>query len=87
MWVGGFYLIEIEGYIINNDKLALNLNWNRGIPPTDKFMKVKVMERMGKMYHIIGVGFDFENKLDLDSIWDGWIPQKCVKVINELRCG
>ena len=80
-----FYLLELEDYLLNNHKFALNINWNRRQPPTDKFMKVKVLERLGKMFHVIGVGFDFENKEDLDSVWEGWVPLKGIQVINELR--
>lgn len=83
--VEGFYLIELESYLLNNNDFALNVNWNHSHPPVDKFMKVKVLERLGRMYHVIGVGFDFESKQDKDSIWQGWLPLKSIRVINELR--
>lgn len=85
--VGGFYLLELESYLINNNSFALNTNWNHGCPPLDKFMKVKVVERLGRMFYVIGVGFDFERKEDKESIWQGWLPLKSIRIINELREG
>ena len=39
---------------------------------------------MGKMVKIEGVGFDFENQVDLNTSWCGWVPMKSIKIIKEL---
>lgn len=85
--VGRFYLIELESYLLRNPELSINANWNRGCPPTDKFMKVLVNQKRGQLFQVIGSGFDFEHKQDLDSVWQGWLPFKSIRIINELREG
>lgn len=80
-----YYLIELESYLINpSENFTLHTQWNNDVVPTEKFMKCHVVKIMGKMLKIEGVGFDYENKIDLDVIWDGWLPLKSIKVLREI---
>ena len=83
--VGKCYLIELENYIINPpETFTLHINWNNNIIPKDKYMKVEIVGIMGKMVKVNGVGYDFVNKLDLNTMWEGWLPRKAITIIKEL---
>lgn len=63
--------IEVEDYILHPyDGFTLHANWNKGIVPTEKIMKVKFIETIGKMYHVVS------------DTWEGWLPRKSFKVIE-----
>lgn len=80
-----YYLIELEDYIINPPpNFDLHINWNNNIIPKSKGMKCEIIQIMGKMVKINGVGFDLINNNDLNVIWGGWLPMKSFKVIKEL---
>ena len=83
--VGKCYLIGLENYIINPpETFTLHINWNNNIIPKDKYMKVEIVGIMGKMIKVNGVGYDFVNKLDLNTMWEGWLPRKAITIIKEL---
>lgn len=83
--VGKYYLIELENYIINPpETFTLHINWNNNIVPKDKYMKVEIVGIMGKMIKVNGVGYDFVNKIDLNTMWEGWLPRKAITIIKEL---
>lgn len=80
-----FYLIELEDYIINPPPgFSLHSTWNDNKIPKYKFYKCQCIKIMGKMIKILGVAFDYENKLDLDEYWDGWLPLKSIKLLREI---
>lgn len=82
---GHYYLIEVEDYILNPPEgFTLHINWNNGEIPKHKFMKCMCVKVMGKMIKILGVGFDYESKTDLDENWDGWLPLKSIKILREI---
>lgn len=69
--VNGYGTIEVEDYILHPyDGFTLHTNWNKGIIPKDKVMKVKFIETIGKMYHV-----------ESDT-WEGWLPRKSFKVLG-----
>ena len=80
-----YYLIELEDYVINPpDGFSLHINWNGGIIPRHKYYKCQCVKVMGKMIKILGVAFDYENKLDLEEYWDGWLPLKSIRILREI---
>lgn len=80
-----YYLIELEDYIIHpSPTFTLHTNWNKGLVPTEKCYKCLCTKVMGKMVQIQGVGFDYDNRQDLDAEWDGWLPIKSVKILREI---
>lgn len=82
---GKCYLIQVEDYIVHPfDGFNLHDNWNKGIPPKHCFMKVEVGKIMGKMVKVNSVGYDFKNKLDTNDVWEGWLPEKSITVIEEI---
>lgn len=83
--VNSWYIIQLEHYIINPPPdFNLHSNWNKGIVPKYEFMKAQVLQCMGKMLKIKGVGYDITNNLDTSYIWEGWLPSKSVKIIEKL---
>ena len=79
------YLVELEDYIINPPpEFTLSSNWNKGTIPPSKFMKVEIAQVMGKMIRITGRGYDIITKSDMNTVWEGWVPQKSMKLIQQL---
>lgn len=73
--VGGNYDIIIEDYIINEpSNFTLSANWNGGTKPPEHHMSVTIVQIMGKMIKISGVG------KTSGTHWEGWLPQKGIKV-------
>ena len=86
--VGGCYLIELEDYIIHpSENFTLHKNWNNGIVPTQKCMRIIVTAVMGKMIKIEGMGFDIKTKENVGEVWTGWLPRKSIKVKRNLSNG
>ena len=82
---GHFYLIELADYLLDPpDGFTLHINWNNNNVPKHKFMKCQCVKVMGKMIKILGVGFDYENRMDLDEDWDGWLPLKSITILREI---
>lgn len=82
---GHYYLIELADYLINPPEgFTLHSNWNNNDIPTHKYMKCQCAKLMGKMVKILGVGFDYENRVDLEEYWDGWLPLKSIKILREI---
>lgn len=84
--VGGYYIIELESYIVNPPPtFTLHDNWNRGTKPKVKVMQCVVEKAMGKMILINGIGYDRENQCYIDGTeWKGWLPTKSVSIIRRL---
>ena len=57
---------------------------NNNIIPKCSCMKCEVLDRMGKLIKVYGVGFDLENNIDLNDVWEGWLPEASITVIKEL---
>lgn len=79
------YIIEVADYIINPpDNFDLHINWNNNKKPTSKCMKCVVTQILGKMVKIDSVGYDWDNNIDKNDIWTGWIPRKSITKIKEI---
>ena len=80
------YLLALEDYIINpSPDFTLADNWNRGSVPKHKYYKAEIAQVMGKMVRICGCGYDPVTDTDTFDIWEGWVPQKGIKLIRELK--
>ena len=83
--IGHYYIIELENYIIHPpENFSLHQNWNNNNIPKSKYYKCECLQLMGKMIKINGVGFDWDNQLDLNDLWTGWLPMKSVKILKEI---
>lgn len=83
--VNHYYIIEIEDYVINEPAgFTLSSNWNRGTKPTYKYYRVQITQAMGKMFKILGMGYDYENDCDFPQPWSGWIPRAGFHIKKEI---
>lgn len=84
--VGRCYLIELADYIINPPPdFTLADNWNQGRTPKYKHYKCEIKAVAGKMVRFMGSGYDIVTDTDANYVWDGWAPQKGIKIIEELK--
>ncbi len=71
LYAGQEFDVEVEDYIIHPyPGFTLHDNWNKGIIPTDKQMRISVLQEMGKMIRIKGIGINDKKE------WEGWLPKK-----------
>ena len=80
------YLIELEDYILKEPpNFTLSSNWNRGIIPKSKFLKVEVCKVMGKMIQVNGSGYNPLDNIDKDDSYIGlWLPAISAKIHYEI---
>jgi len=79
------YLIELASYITNPPAdFTLADNWNNGRIPTASFYNAQITNIMGKMVRFIGCVYDPVTKQSTNEMWEGWVPQKGIKLIAEL---
>ena len=84
--VNKFYLVELASYITNPPPdYTLADNWNQGTIPKHSFMQVEVSKIMGKMVRIKGYGYDPLTQTSTNDFWEGWVPQKGIKLISKLE--
>lgn len=83
--VGGCYLVQIANEIYNQPNSVYAINWNEGRYPKSKYMKVYVNKMMGKMSYVTGRDYDYDNQLDLESMWSGWIPTDGMRQLEVLE--
>ena len=82
---GRYYLIKVEDYIVHPfDGFTLHDNWNKGIPPKHKYMKVEILKIMGNMININSIGFNNDTNQDINDSWVGWLPRKSITTLQEL---
>ena len=75
--LGKAYHIKLADYIIHPyDGFTLHSNWNNDIVPTDNEMNVEVIQIMGKMVKIRGIG------IHDSKFWTGWIPIKSADILE-----
>ena len=80
-----YFQIEIADYILYpSPEFTLAANWNNGSNPPSKIMNVEVINIQGKMVQVSGVSFDPTNPAAAPYFWQGWLPQKGLKIIKQL---
>lgn len=83
---GKCYLIQIADYVLNEPPhFTLSANWNNGIIPKSRYLKVQITRVMGKMIQVDGSGYDVYNQLDTSDTYIGlWLPLGSIGVVAEL---
>lgn len=72
---GKSYNVELKDYIVHPyEGFTLHTNWNNDIVPTDTEMAVEVIQLMGKMIKVRGIG------VNDGKFWVGWVPMSAVKI-------
>ena len=67
------YLVKLPISIVNKNDSVLAVNWNNGGCPSVQYLKIYISKIMGTMIYVDSVGFDFEAKQDLNTMWSGWL--------------
>lgn len=84
--VGKCYIIELSDSILTpSDGSTLANNWNRGTVPKYKYYKCEITKIVGNMVCILGYGIDTITKQDTADLWEGWVPQTGIKLLQELK--
>ena len=84
--IGKYYLVELADYVLNpSDGNTLSSNWNKGTVPKYKYYKCEITKIVGKMICILGCGYDAVNQQDTSDLWEGWVPQAGIKLLQELK--
>ena len=80
-----FYLVELSDYILNPPAdFTLADNWNNGSIPKSKYYVAEIAQIVGKMIKITGCVYDITSQTSTTDSWEGWVPQKGIKLIQEL---
>lgn len=82
--INHIYLIEVAEYITNPpSNFTLSDNWNKGIVPKCKCMKIEVCNIQGKMIQVNAFGYDYINQCDLPYTYMGlWLPIKSITILE-----
>ena len=84
--VGKCYIVEIADYVIDPpDGFSLSSNWNKGTCPKYKRYKREIVKIVGKMICILGCGIDPSSGAETNDLWQGWVPQAGIKLLQELK--
>ena len=84
--VGKCYVVELADYVVNPPEgYTLSSNWNKGTVPKYKYYKCEIVKIVGKMICILGCGFDHVHQVDTNDLWEGWVPQDGIKLLQELK--
>lgn len=81
---GKCYLVHLSNEIVNNTSSLLSVNWNNGRAPEHNYYKVYISATMGKMIKVDSIAFDYENKLDLDKMFSGWLDTEYLHLLEEI---
>ena len=84
--VSNCYLIQLADYVLNEPpNFTLSANWNGGVVPKSKYLKVQITKVMGKMIQVDGSGFDMLTQADTSDAYIGlWLPLASIGVVKEL---
>ena len=74
-----YYQIKVKDYIIHPyEGFILHSQWNNNIIPPDDTMNVHILQIMGKMVRVNGVG------VNVPTNWAGWLPKESFEIIKLL---
>lgn len=79
------YLIRLSRYLLSpplNDNLSIN--WNNGNIPKHEYYKIDVNKSIGDMINVTGTGYDMNNRIDINDIWEGWLPRSEIEILEKL---
>lgn len=80
-----YYIIKLnDSLLIPNNNSALTINWNGGSVPKNKYYKIDVIKIMAQMIKINGLAFDYDNKIDLNKMWSGWLPLNSIEILEKI---
>lgn len=79
------YLVRLSRYLLSppaNDNLSIN--WNAGRIPKYEYYKVDVNKVVGDMIYVTGIGYDIVNRVDINDVWEGWLPRSELEIMEKI---
>lgn len=68
------YLVKINADTLLNRTSVVAVNWNKGQVPICEYMTIFVLQIIGKMINVDGIGYDINTKENLPMLrWSGWL--------------
>ena len=84
--IGKCYIVELADYVLHPPEgNSIASNWNKGTTPRYRYYKCEIKNIVGKMVCILGFGIHPVTGQDTDDLWEGWIPQAGIKLLQELK--
>lgn len=82
-----YYQIELADYLLNPPpEFNLHINWNRGVIPSSKVMRVYPIQKLGNMVKVDGCGYDPSTEsLTEDQYMGLWLPADGIKILKEIE--
>lgn len=81
-----YYQIELRDYLLNPPPdFTFHINWNRGVLPKSKIMRVYPTQKLGNMVKVDGCGYDVIKQEVLEDQYLGlWLPADGFKIQEEI---
>lgn len=84
--VGKCYVVELADFILTpSEGSTLSSNWNKGTCPKYKYYKCEIVKIVGNMICILGYGINPVTGQDTNDLWEGWVPQSAIKLLQEIK--
>ena len=84
--IGKCYIVELADYVLTpSEDSTLSTNWNNGTVPKYKYYKCEITKIVGKMINILGYGLNPFTGEETNDLWEGWVPQAGIKLLQELK--
>ena len=72
------YQIYLAQYVVTEPEgFTLSANWNNGTCPPENRMNIKIVQLLGKMAQIAGIG------CTTNISWQGWVPIKAITILDD----
>lgn len=79
------YFIEIVDNSIFDSNNTVNMNFNSGIIPPSKFLKIQVVLIISKLIKVDAIETNSTGEHDTMRFWSGYLPVNGIKVLEELK--
>lgn len=81
--LNNIYLVLFDKNVQDKES-SLCSNWNRGRVPSQLKYKCEVLQKMGKVYQLNGIGVSDDGQDLPDVYWYGWVPADMITVIEKI---
>lgn len=84
---GRSYILRFIDTTVSTDLMRVTSdNWNKARYITSRYLHCEVIQVMGQMIQINGVGYDFDLKKDIEDIYYMyWVHRNCVEIVEILH--
>ena len=82
-----YYQIELADHLLNPPPESnLHTNWNKGIIPKSKIMRIYPIQKLGGMVKVEGCGYDKQQeKITEDYYPELWLPMDSINIEKEVE--